>query len=539
MIIRFTTLLVFFLIVSASAGEGIPGTFALTPTINLDLQPVAVKIPKHFRPSLGDEDLKLRLPPGFSVRVFAAPKLFGPRFMAFDNNGVLHVANMRVPGDNQGQIVALPDRDDDGVADACIVVADGFRRIHSLAFHRGSLYAADNHQLLRLIDADDDGFYEGRDLLAVLPSADDVYQGRVPGDVTPPAVQDIHPTRTILFDPLNERIYVSIGSTCDLCREYNPERASVLAFNFDGSGRRIFASGLRNATGLALHPDTNDLWATVNGHDREGNVLPPEAVYIVRDGSFYGWPFAYAWQVYVDFSVGAYKPILPLSPADSNRVRTMPPPVALVPARQAPMAIHFYTGQTFPVRYQDAAFVVFRAGHNALVPGWKVMTLFSEADGSNARVADFLTGLGMDRVSGSGVWGTPVGLAQDSAGHLYLSTDFVHNAILRIEAPLGATAIYNTVEPILYSMEQNYPNPFNLSTNIIYYLPTATHVNPSIYNLAGQVVRNLQHAAREAGRYQVKWQGKDNSGVDLASGIYFYRLQTAYGTITRRLLLLK
>ena len=524
------------LLITTSAGY----TQDLTPTVDLDLQPVDVEVPEHFRSLLADENLTLNLPPGFTARVFATDGLFGPRFMAFDEQGVLHVANMRVPGENKGQIVALPDRDNDGVADERIVVANGFRRIHSLAFYKGALYAADNHQLVRLIDENDDGFYEGRDLLAVLPSSDDVYQGREPGDEVPAPVEDIHPTRTLVFDELNKRIYVSVGSSCDLCREADPERASVLAFDLDGGNRRVYSSGLRNAAGLALHPQTNELWATVNGHDRQGNTLPPEAVYIARDGSFHGWPFAFAGQTLVDFTIPAYKTVLPLTDADRALVRTMASPVALAPARLAPMAIHFYTGQSFPPRYRDAAFVVFRAGHNAAVAGWKVVALFSDADGSNARLADFLTGLGTVSETGRNVWGTPVGLAQDDAGHLYLSTDFVHNTILRIEAPPIETAVgAATVQPDAYALAQNWPNPFNAQTQIAYHLPETTHTTLSLYNAQGQLVRRLKNAVDSAGAYTIVWDGKNEQGRSVASGLYIYRLQTSYGVLTRRLVLLK
>ena len=109
-ILRIALLAVYIITTTGTAQE-------LTPTVDLNLQPVTIEIPERFRAQLGDENLTLNLPPGFSARVFAADGLFGPRFMAFDDEGVLHVANMRVPGENKGQIVALPDRDQDGVAD--------------------------------------------------------------------------------------------------------------------------------------------------------------------------------------------------------------------------------------------------------------------------------------------------------------------------------------------------------------------------------------------------------------------------------------
>jgi len=184
--------------------------------------------------------------------------------------------------------------------------------------------------------------------------------------------------------------------------------------------------------------------------------------------------------------------------------------------------------------------VVFRAGHNAAVPGWKVVTLFSEPDGSDARLADFLTGLGSVPETGRGVWGTPVGLAQDTAGHLYLSTDFVHHAVLRIEAPVVKTAVgASATGPEAYALAQNKPNPFNAQTQIGYRLPGATRVTLTLYNAQGQSVRQLKNAFEPAGAYTAIWDGENNRGQRLASGLYFYRLQTAYGVLTRRLILLK
>jgi glucose/arabinose dehydrogenase len=207
-------------------------------------------------------------------QVFAATGLQGPRFMAWSPDGVLHVANMRVPGENRGQIIALPDRDLDGVADEAVVVASGFRYVHSLAFYKGDLYVADTHEVVLFRDVDGDGTYEERQVLAVIPTG------------------GTHNTRTIVFDEVNDRFFLSIGTSCDMCREGDPERGTILQFNADGTGRQIYARGLRNSVGLALHPRTNQLWATNNGHNREGSTLPPEVINIVRADGFYGARFA-------------------------------------------------------------------------------------------------------------------------------------------------------------------------------------------------------------------------------------------------------
>ena len=344
----------------ASAQEEYPpGTFQLTPEIDLGLQPVPVVVPEKF--SDLPDDLSLNLPPGFSARVFAEYDFSRPRFMAFDANGVLHLADM-----GADEIVALPDRDGDGVADEKIVVAEGFDRAHSLAFYKGHMYVADPGRIWIFGDNDGDGIYEEREEFA----------RNIPRDGS-------HSTRTIVIDETNEKLYVGVGWPCDFCATNERERGSILQFNTDGSGRRVYASGVRNVVGMDLHPVTNELWGTNNGHDREGTESPPEWIDVLRDGGFYGIPLAYGFQVFADFSIPDYRVHLPLSAQDSLLVQSMRRPAALVPAHMAPMGIHFYTHDQFPSRYRNAAFVALHAGHAKLAPapGYKVVSLFSEPDG--------------------------------------------------------------------------------------------------------------------------------------------------------------
>ncbi len=401
-----------------------PGTFQLTPEVELDLQEVPVIVPEEF--SHLPDDLSLNLPPGFSARVFADFDFVQPRFMAFDDEGVLHLSDMRAE-----QIVALPDRDGDGVADEKIVVAQNFDRAHSLAFYQGDMFVGDRGRIVRFSDNDGDGVYEERsDFARNIPSSGS------------------HSTRTIVIDEINQKVYLSVGWPCDFCPVSDPERGSILEFNIDGSGRRVFASGVRNVVGMDLHPVTNELWGTNNGHDREGTVAPPEWIDVLRDGGFYGIPLAYGYQVFADFSVPQYQEHLPLSQEDSLLVQSMRRPAALVPAHMAPMGIHFYTHEQFPPRYHTAAFVALHAGHAKLAPapGYKVVALFSEPDGSNARVADFITGF-QTGTEMADVWGYPMGVISDAQGHLYVTSDREHKVVLRIEH-----------SPIIASWEHNLPD---------------------------------------------------------------------------------
>ena len=421
-----------FAAVALAQDEGYPpGT--LVPAVDLGLQPTPLIVPESFRGAV-PQDLMLNLPPGFSAHVFAHWGLRKPRFMAFDPNGVLHVANM-----GAGQIVALPDRDRDGVADERIVALRGLEEAHSLLFYQGALYVAEEHQVIRVRDTDGDLVYEQEEV--VLP--DVPWEGW-------------HDTRTLVVDRRNDKMYLSVGSPCDLCRmdegfqvvgnttnpvPHHPERGTILQFNPDGSGRRIFATGIRHVIGMDFHPQTNALWANHNGHDLEGRTRPPEWIDIIGDQDFMGYPLVHSHQVWSDFTIDGYEKLLPITRDDSLLVATQKRPVALVPAHYAPMGLHFYTGDQFPTRYHNTALVAFRAGKAKLSshPGYQVAALFSQPDGSDARMGSFITGFQAGQTQGD-VWGFPVGLATDAEGSLYVTSDNRNDLVIKITySPIGGS----------------------------------------------------------------------------------------------------
>ena len=393
-----------------------PEKVQLTPRVDLDLRPVNVKnLPGYA----------LNVPNGFQASLFA-DKIQHARFMAVDENDVLHVASFstrhsgywsRSPW-KDGIVYALPDADNNGRADRALIAADDLEWPHSIAFFKNNLYVADHDVIYRMSDRDGDGYYEERERFITVPGI----MGRA----------SEHITHSLVFDEANEKLFVHVGSGCDVCREDDPERATILQFNSDGSGRRIYASGLRNAVGMALHPQTGQLWATNNGHDREGSALPPEFINIIQDGSFHGWPLAYAYQKWIDFTVPHYaRRIPPLTRADSLLVKKMARPTVLVDAHQAPMGIHFYTRKQFPTQYHNQAFVAFHFGMtSSFDPGFKVSVIFSEPNGSNAKIADFVTGF---RPKGTNnYWAQPMGVTTDKRGNLYISSDKNIAGIYRI-----------------------------------------------------------------------------------------------------------
>jgi len=418
-IMRFPLLFLCLLSVQPLVAEDYPpGTFEYTPRVDLGLRPVVVdRLPERT----------LNLPAGFKVRFFSG-EVNHARFMAFDENDVLHVGNFNTQRSGywhkdpwrDATVLAMPDFNRDGQADRVYVAADDLQLPHSIAFYKGHMYVADHDEIYKMYDGDGDGYYEQREKLI-----------SVPGIMNRPSE---HITHTLLFDEQKEKLYLHVGSGCDLCREDDPERATIMQFNTDGTERRIYASGIRNAVGLDLHPITGQLWAAGHGHDREGRSLPPEWVSIILPDTFHGWPFAYAYRSWIDFSDPVYsKEILPITAQDSALVRKMQRPTVLVDAHLGPMGLHFYTHEQFPQRYKNAAFVAFHAGTgSSFDPGYKVSVIFSNPDGTNARIADFMTGFRPDPDKGF-YWAQPMGLVTDSEGYLYMSSDLVTPGIFRIE----------------------------------------------------------------------------------------------------------
>lgn len=400
---------------STCSAQPLPHAVTMTPLGDLALQSSKVIVPEKFKGKIAD-NLSLSLPPGYSAKIFYVGGLSKPRFFAWSPDSVLHVADKSL-----GQIIALPDKNHDGVADTAIVVASGFRKSHDLKFYNGAMYVAEETRVAKCIDKDGDGICETKSTFVTM-----VTGGQQGGGG--------HDTRTIVFDPQKKKMYLSIGSLCNACRE--DSRAIIEEWNDDGTGRRVFATGTRNAVGMTMH--NGKLWATNNGFDWQGDDIPPEWIDVVRDGGFYGYPYAYADGMWVDFSrPGGYGDLIPLTAEDSVKVKSMVQPAALVQAHSALMAIEF-SNQSFPQRFRNGAFVAYRGSWNRSEPtGFKVVYLDfdNEQDTTANSVSDFVGGF-LNPTAPKKLWGRPVGLETDTRGNLYISSDDITECIIII-SPTG------------------------------------------------------------------------------------------------------
>lgn len=332
---------------------------------------------------------RLKAPAGFRIDVFAqAPRA---RMMAFSPGGVLLVTST---GD--GKVLALPDYAHSGKADKSVTVLQDLNAPHGIAFHNGKLYIAETHQLQRF------DWNESQ-----LKASNGQVIAHYPGS-------GMHFTRTLLF--ANGKMYVSIGSDCNVCTEKDPHRAAVLEYNEDGSGGRIFASGLRNAVGLSLNPKTGTIWASDNGRDWLGDSRPADEINdLGKTGGNFGWPYCYANKV---LDVTQDKP-------GSDHCKNTIAPKVQIDAHSAPLGMAFYTGNLFPEDYRGDLLVALHGSWNRSRPtGYRVIRVQIGKSGEAQIKEDFISGWIHPGETHKGVWmGRPVDVVVGPEGAVYISDD--------------------------------------------------------------------------------------------------------------------
>ncbi len=331
---------------------------------------------------------QLKLPEGFHITVFAHSS--EPRMMTFSPGGVLLASDV-----TDDTIVAFPDPKHSGQAEG-VVVASGFHHPHGLAFHNGKLYVAETAQVLRF-DWDEAGLKASNGKVIAALST----QGGG------------HPTRTVIFH--KDKMYVSTGSSCNICDEKDPRRATVARYNDDGTGLEIFAKGVRNTVGMAVNPKTDTIWGTDNGRDMLGDDVPPDKINNLGTGGDFGWPACYGNRIPDPGKLGG---------GAARCSNTIPPAVALQ-AHSAPLGLAFYSGNMFPAEYRGDLFVALHGSWNRSVPtGYKIIRVRMDDKGEPRGVEDFISGWLKPGETKRGVqMGRPVGIAVGPDGAMYVSDD--------------------------------------------------------------------------------------------------------------------
>jgi glucose/arabinose dehydrogenase len=333
---------------------------------------------------------RLHLPAGFRISVFAEGGFGRARWLALAPNGDVFVSDA-----GEGEIGILRGVGAEGKFQQKFTFATGLQQPFGMAFWKNYLYVAETGEVVRFKYTSGQTKAEGKPEHIA--------------DLTPFGYNQ-HWTRDIAFNPAGTKMYVTVGSSTNDSPESDARRAAISEYNPDGSGHRIFASGLRNPVGIAFEPATGKLWATVNERDELGDNLPPDYLTSVQDGGFYGWPYAY---------IGAHPDPFNATKRPDLVQKTITPDV-LIQSHSAALGLAFYHGKMFPPEYQDDAFVALHGSWNRAEPtGYKVVRVHVKDGKPVGGYDDFVTGW----FSGNEVWGRPVGLLVMQDGSLLIVDD--------------------------------------------------------------------------------------------------------------------
>jgi glucose/arabinose dehydrogenase len=346
-------------------------------------------------------------PPGFVINLFHE-RVPGARTVCVAPNGDVFVG---VSGSNK--VLVLRDGNADGYADSTFTWAEGgpLNRPYGMAFYKNKFYVATSGAVLRY------DYTAGQTRAGGAPATIAMYPGG-----------GQHPYRNLVLDTVNDKMYVSIGSTMNVGIEDDPRYATIQRFNLNGSGGATYTSGIRNPQGLAISYASGSpvLWSAVNERDGIGNELVPDYVTeIPAAGLFYGWPYVYLSPDRPD----------PRIKSSSPRVADTKTPEVLLEAHCAALGILFYTGTQFPEQYRGDAFVAMHGSWNrADASGYKIVRVPINASGhAEGNYEDFVKGWRINEGAAGTpeVFGRPVSLAMARDGSL-LITDDAGGAIWRL-----------------------------------------------------------------------------------------------------------
>jgi glucose/arabinose dehydrogenase len=415
---------------ACSSGNSNSGTDADTNATSTDSAglPEPSESKNKFSKVIGWPDGKTPVAPsGFSVNKFAGD-LTNPRWIYVAPNGDIFVAQSTTEGKKASDVVSgraqsqnmnespnsiliFRDTNSDGKPEVGKVFLSGLNQPFGMLIIGDSFYVANTDGLWRY------PYKEGQQKISA------------PGKKIvelPAGGYNNHWTRNIIANADNSKIYISVGSGSNVGEngmEHEVRRANILEINPDGSGERIYGAGLRNPVGMDWNPENKQLWTAVNERDELGDELVPDYITSVKDGSFYGWPYAY-FGPNEDPRRKGEKPDL---------VKKTIAPDLSVGAHTASLGFAFYTAESFPAKYRNGAFIGQHGSWNrSEFAGYKVAFVPFKDGKPAGRLEDFLTGFIVEDGERE-VYGRPVGVAVAKDGSLLVADD-AGNTIWRVSS---------------------------------------------------------------------------------------------------------
>ncbi len=326
----------------------------------------------------------LHVPSGFQIGILSE-KVPGARDLQITPGG-----NLLVSAQKPGKVFALPLQETAQPQPKEIL--SNLHNPHGLAFYHGKLFVAEETHVDRYT-------WDEQHLTAT-------FERKIID--LPDGGSGLHHSRSIVFDK-EGRLFISLGSTCNICEEKNPWNAAVVMTDENGSNPQVFAKGLRNAVFLTVNPDTNQVWVTDMGRDLLGDNIPPDEINILQQNGNYGGPYCYGNKIWDQ----------KFNKESSEYCQNTLAPNFEIPAHSAPLGLAFVQSAQFPTDWQGDLLISYHGSWNRTVPdGYKVVRIKRNGD-QLGPAEDFITGF----LQGNQTYGRPVDLTFDSTGNLYISDD--------------------------------------------------------------------------------------------------------------------
>jgi glucose/arabinose dehydrogenase len=338
---------------------------------------------------------KIKLPAGFKIEIYA--EVNNARSLAISPSGTLFVGNR-----NGDAVYAVKDTDGDFKADKKWTIASGLNMPNGVAFKDGDLYVAEVSRITKYVGI----------------------ESKLASPPKPVVVNDQYPTEThhgwkyIAFGP-DGKLYVPVGAPCNICDPDEDIYASITRMNADGSGREVYAHGVRNTVGFTWHPTTKELWFTDNGRDMMGDDLPPcELNHAPKKDMHFGYPYCHAGTIQ-DPEFGK-----------KRMCKEFTAPAQSLGPHVAPLGLKFCTGTMFPEAYRNNVFVAEHGSWNRSKKIGYLISMIKVTDNKKAvSYESFASGWLDDHFQKA--WGRPVDVLMLPDGSMLVSDDHA-NVVYRI-----------------------------------------------------------------------------------------------------------